>query len=89
MLFLADPVSFIPVNFGQAYGAINQTDACYSLELTPSALSVLLAQSCTVTDATAGGNCFKARNLSNDFEVHVDTCYQEADGDANEKPNAN
>jgi hypothetical protein len=27
-------------------------------------------------------------NLSNDFEVHVDTCYQEADGGANEKPNA-
>jgi hypothetical protein len=62
-------------------------DACYSLELTPSALSILLAQSGTVTDTPAGGNCFKVCNLSNDFKVHVATCYQEEEGDANEKPN--
>jgi hypothetical protein len=76
------------VNFGQAYGAIDSTDACYSLELPPSAWSILLAQSDTITDTSAGGICFKMRKLSNDFEVHVDTCYQEAEGSANEKPNA-
>jgi hypothetical protein len=88
IFFLPDPVGLIPMNFGEAYGAIDQTDACYSLELTPSALSILLAQSGTVTDTPAGGNCFKVRNLSNDFKVHVATCYQEEEGDANEKPNA-
>jgi len=58
----------------------------YSLELAPSALSILLAQSGTVTDATAGSNCFNARHLSNALEVHADTCYQKADADTHRGP---
>lgn len=73
-LSLANTVGFIPMNLGKAYGAINQTDACYSLKLTPSARPILPLQPCTVTNTTTAGNRFNANNLPHDLKVHVDRC---------------
>ena len=46
-------------------------DSCYSLELALAALTLLLMQPCTVTNATAARNRFNRGNLPNDLEVHA------------------
>ena len=63
------------MNFSEADGPVYQTDAGYAFELTPSALTIVPAEACTITDVTAAGNRFDPANLPNEFEVHASTCY--------------
>lgn len=80
---------FIPVNFSEAYGPVHQTDASDAFVLTSSAWTIVPAQTCTVTDATAAGNRFNPGHLPDEFEVHAGRCYRVANegaiGRANEE----
>jgi hypothetical protein len=70
-LYPANTMGFIPVDFGKAYSAVSQTDACYSPELAPSTLTVLFGQSYPLSHTAATGNQFNVRYVSNDLEVHI------------------
>jgi len=76
------------VNFSEAYGPVHQPDACDAFELTPSAWTIVPAETCTVTDATAAGNRFNSGYLPDEFEVHASTCYRVANEDATGLANA-
>lgn len=79
---------FVPVKFGKAYGAVNQSDARNALKFTPPTLTILPTQTGAISDATTAGNQFNAGNLPDDFEVHADRCYQVVWNGANIGANA-
>lgn len=71
MLDPTNPMRFIPVNFGKVQSAVYQTDACHSLELPPSGLTVLFGKPYALSHTAATGNRFNLGYISNDLEVHV------------------
>jgi len=70
----ANTMGLIPVNFGEAERAVNQTDARDSLALAPSALPVLPAQTCPLSYSAPTGNCFRGGYLSKAVVLHRACC---------------
>src|SRR5207247_96070 len=75
-------------HLGKTNGPIHEADTRDALELASSALTMLPAQTGTLSYPATAGNGFDVRDFPNNFKVHVGTYYQAARNAANRKPNA-
>ena len=63
-------MSFVPVEFGDAYAALLHTYAGHAFELPPSAGPELASEPHDVVDVATDGNHLDIRDLSDYLKVH-------------------
>jgi hypothetical protein len=68
--FLANPVRLVPMQLGNAYPAIRQTNSCDAFELPPTSWAINFTKTRKVTNATADGDGFNLCELTDDLKAH-------------------
>ena len=66
----ANPCRFVPVDFGQAHGAIAEFYPSYTLPLPPACASIVPPKPGNFTYPGTGGNCFDVSDSTENPEVH-------------------
>jgi hypothetical protein len=75
-LFLADAMSFVPVQFSFANRTIRKANGCYSLHFSPPTGSVLPVEPATIANACPRGNRLDSPEFRENFEPHVPSLAQ-------------
>src|SRR5438477_12497503 len=71
VLFRADAMGFVPVDFRMAYRTIQELHVGSAFQFSPACLAVRLPQALALSDRFAGRNQRFVGDGSDDFEVHA------------------
>src|ERR1700690_934345 len=70
VLFLPNPVGFVPVDFRMAYRTIEKFHVGSAFQFSPASLAIRFPQSLALADGFAGRNHLHILDASDDLEVH-------------------
>jgi hypothetical protein len=73
VVFRADPVGFVPMDFRMRYRTIKKFDGCNPFEFPPVAFAILLPQAFAFSNRGANSNNFHIDDTANDLEFHAST----------------
>src|SRR5258708_18556912 len=73
VVFRADPVRFVPVDFRMRYRTTRKFNRCNSLEFPPAPLAVHPPQPLSLSDGGAGRNNFHLDDTTDDPKLHAST----------------
>ena len=70
-LLLSDPVRLIPMWFRQPDAPTVEPDTRYALQLSPSALPIILPKALDIANSCSCGNGLDNCDLTDDLEIHL------------------